>query len=224
MELPQPSSPHSAPSPNPTADATSAPLSAPSTPYTGGPRAPKYTPQEWEAQRVHIRQLYLDEDRTLKELIHIMGERHGFHATPRMYNARFRMWNFSKYKKPGRAPSVTGARRRRASSVTTGPLGLAGPRRSSGPSASSGSGIGNTPRAPSAFGGVATHLNLQIPRTVPTGTAQGAMPANLNASMMTTLSPTTPTTSTTTTGAPLMASPTNFTPDVQFGGDFNLFS
>jgi hypothetical protein len=37
--------------------------------------------EDWEHHRARIRQLYLDEDRPLKEVIAIMQREHGFKAT-----------------------------------------------------------------------------------------------------------------------------------------------
>jgi Clr5 domain len=39
------------------------------------------TAQEWGAQRGRIKKLYLDDGRTLKEVMHIMKRDHDFHAT-----------------------------------------------------------------------------------------------------------------------------------------------
>ncbi|KAI0010490.1 hypothetical protein F4779DRAFT_577742 [Xylariaceae sp. FL0662B] len=54
-----------------------------------------YTPEAWERRKEDIRRLYLDEDKTLKEVILVMRSR-GFKATPRMYKRKFVQWGFVK--------------------------------------------------------------------------------------------------------------------------------
>jgi hypothetical protein len=39
------------------------------------------TPQDWNEQRCLVKRLYLDENRTLKEVMSIMERNHGFKAT-----------------------------------------------------------------------------------------------------------------------------------------------
>ncbi|KAH6654293.1 Clr5 domain-containing protein [Truncatella angustata] len=53
---------------------------------------------EWEAMRSLIQQIYIREDRTLRELMLEMDRGHGFKATLRMYKTHFRRWEFRKYK------------------------------------------------------------------------------------------------------------------------------
>ncbi|KAI0399505.1 Clr5 domain-containing protein [Xylaria palmicola] len=53
-------------------------------------------PSEWAAQKDIIKQLYLDENKTLDEVRRIMADEHHFHATPSMYKKRIRAWHFSK--------------------------------------------------------------------------------------------------------------------------------
>lgn len=52
--------------------------------------------EAWESMKTIIRQLYLEERKPLKEVIHVMAERHGFQATPKMYKTRFSQWGFVK--------------------------------------------------------------------------------------------------------------------------------
>ena len=42
--------------------------------------APRYTAQEWEAQRINIERLYVKEDRPLKEVIQSLSQEFGFVA------------------------------------------------------------------------------------------------------------------------------------------------
>ncbi|KAI0007102.1 hypothetical protein F4779DRAFT_523954 [Xylariaceae sp. FL0662B] len=55
----------------------------------------QHSSQEWESRKAEIRQLYLEENRPLKEVIAIMRQR-GFRATVRMYKSRFEKWGFTK--------------------------------------------------------------------------------------------------------------------------------
>ncbi|WKT40569.1 Ankyrin repeat [Fusarium oxysporum f. sp. vasinfectum] len=48
------------------------------------PQAPRLPPAEWEAQRARITELYVNQDNTLDDVIHIMAES-GFHATKAQY-------------------------------------------------------------------------------------------------------------------------------------------
>jgi hypothetical protein len=38
-------------------------------------------PEEWELHRPLIKRLYVDEDRTLKEVMKVMSSEHGLHGT-----------------------------------------------------------------------------------------------------------------------------------------------
>ncbi|KAI1635720.1 hypothetical protein F4809DRAFT_428977 [Biscogniauxia mediterranea] len=58
-------------------------------------RSQQHSAQVWETHKEEIRQLYLDENRPLKEVMAIMRQR-GFRATVRMYKSRFDKWGFSK--------------------------------------------------------------------------------------------------------------------------------
>ena len=50
----------------------------------------------WEIHRPTIKKLYLDEGRTLKDVMAIMRQDYGHKATVKMYKNRFTMWNFGK--------------------------------------------------------------------------------------------------------------------------------
>ncbi|KAI1777269.1 hypothetical protein F4818DRAFT_409806 [Hypoxylon cercidicola] len=54
------------------------------------------TADDWAAQRPYITTLYRDENRTLKDIMQIMQEKHQFFATVRMYKARFQKWGIEK--------------------------------------------------------------------------------------------------------------------------------
>ena len=41
----------------------------------------RYSKAEWEARKETIKRLYLDEDRTLKEVMAVMVQEHEFYAT-----------------------------------------------------------------------------------------------------------------------------------------------
>lgn len=51
----------------------------------------------WEREKEHIRALYLDQDKTLDELVKCMAEDHGFYATRAQYIRRLDSWKMRKY-------------------------------------------------------------------------------------------------------------------------------
>ncbi|KAH8203326.1 hypothetical protein TruAng_002522 [Truncatella angustata] len=51
---------------------------------------------EWEEHKGRITDLYWRDDMPLIEVASVMGTEHGFHATPKMYKARFKMWGLRK--------------------------------------------------------------------------------------------------------------------------------
>ncbi|RTE77745.1 hypothetical protein BHE90_007799 [Fusarium euwallaceae] len=51
----------------------------------------------WEREKEHIRALYLDQDKTLDELVKCMAEEHGFEATRAQYIRRLDSWKMRKY-------------------------------------------------------------------------------------------------------------------------------
>ncbi|KAH8879184.1 hypothetical protein GQ53DRAFT_849754 [Thozetella sp. PMI_491] len=61
-----------------------------SKPLNGGRPIP--TNNEWESHRRLITLLYLDEDRTLKEVMEYMSTNCNFHASPRMFKRKFANW------------------------------------------------------------------------------------------------------------------------------------
>ncbi|KAE8448607.1 hypothetical protein EG329_009032 [Mollisiaceae sp. DMI_Dod_QoI] len=56
------------------------------------------TRADWEHHRQLIKQLYVDENKKLKDVIEIM-EQHGFKATPKMYKDRIKKWGLDKNNK-----------------------------------------------------------------------------------------------------------------------------
>ncbi|KAK4663705.1 hypothetical protein QC763_610780 [Podospora pseudopauciseta] len=67
---------------------------------TGAPPEKPLVPSstaDWEAKKDVIRQLYMDENRILNEVIDIMHRVHRFKATARMYKGQFHKWEWSKY-------------------------------------------------------------------------------------------------------------------------------
>ncbi|RYP79498.1 hypothetical protein DL770_006637 [Monosporascus sp. CRB-9-2] len=52
-------------------------------------------PQVWESHKAEIEEIYMKQNKSLKELIAIMKEK-GFKATPRMYKSKFELWGFVK--------------------------------------------------------------------------------------------------------------------------------
>ncbi|KAI8677253.1 Clr5 domain-containing protein [Fusarium sp. Ph1] len=51
----------------------------------------------WEREKEHIRALYLDQNKTLDELVKCMAEDHGFYATRAQYIRRLDSWKMRKY-------------------------------------------------------------------------------------------------------------------------------
>ncbi|KAI9171610.1 hypothetical protein HJFPF1_01096 [Paramyrothecium foliicola] len=64
---------------------------------------------EWEVMKPHLKRLYVDESRTLRQTMDIMRRRHGFAASEQMYKKRFKKWEFRKqsYKKRARVCSTS---------------------------------------------------------------------------------------------------------------------
>ncbi|KAI8650323.1 Clr5 domain-containing protein [Fusarium keratoplasticum] len=62
-------------------------------------RADKIPRSEWESNKEHIRALYLDQDKSLDDLVTSMSEEHDFHATlvRAQYIRKLGNWNMKKY-------------------------------------------------------------------------------------------------------------------------------
>ncbi|KAI0391944.1 hypothetical protein F5Y17DRAFT_384075 [Xylariaceae sp. FL0594] len=61
---------------------------------------------DWALHRPLITALYQDQNKTLKETMRVMEEKHGFFATVRMYKARFQQWGIEKKIKAGDAVEI----------------------------------------------------------------------------------------------------------------------
>ncbi|KAK4233936.1 hypothetical protein C8A03DRAFT_19079 [Achaetomium macrosporum] len=59
------------------------------------------TPADWESKKQIIRELYMDQNKILNEVIEIMITKHKFKATARMYKGQFAKWKWYKYNKSG---------------------------------------------------------------------------------------------------------------------------
>ncbi|KAG9243461.1 hypothetical protein BJ878DRAFT_116428 [Calycina marina] len=55
--------------------------------------------QDWEKVKPFIRQLYVAEDRTLRDVMAIMAAEYDHHATKKMYASRFTKWGWDKNRK-----------------------------------------------------------------------------------------------------------------------------
>ncbi|KAK8010867.1 hypothetical protein PG990_009832 [Apiospora arundinis] len=55
--------------------------------------------RDWEGYRGVITRLYSEENRPLKEVVHIMAQKYDFHATEKMYKDRLKRWGIRKYMK-----------------------------------------------------------------------------------------------------------------------------
>ena len=53
--------------------------------------------QDWDFHKTTIISLYISEDRSLKDVMHIMASRYDFHATVKMYKSRLTAWHVRKY-------------------------------------------------------------------------------------------------------------------------------
>ncbi|KAJ4388058.1 hypothetical protein N0V93_008663 [Gnomoniopsis smithogilvyi] len=51
---------------------------------------------DWSKHKPIIKKLYIDEDKTLKEMLEIMQREHNFVATPRMVKTRLKKWGYTK--------------------------------------------------------------------------------------------------------------------------------
>ncbi|CAD6443809.1 9bfe5c77-07d6-4a65-91cb-700e6146b374 [Sclerotinia trifoliorum] len=55
-----------------------------------------HSAEDWERQRATFTQLYIAEDKPLKEVMKLMEEKHRFRATPRQYKRRIEQWKLDK--------------------------------------------------------------------------------------------------------------------------------
>ncbi|KAI0134018.1 Clr5 domain-containing protein [Xylariales sp. AK1849] len=53
-------------------------------------------PDEWEERKEVIRQIYMTEPQSLKQLIHRMEKEHNFRRTEQQYRSRFKKWGWRK--------------------------------------------------------------------------------------------------------------------------------
>ncbi|KAK9788347.1 putative Clr5 domain-containing protein [Seiridium cardinale] len=73
-------------------------------------RAAAAPPQrgDWERHKRKIAQLYLEDNKPLREVADIMRIEHDFSATPKMYKQRFHQWDFRKNLKAGEVKKFKG--------------------------------------------------------------------------------------------------------------------
>ncbi|KAK4157406.1 hypothetical protein C8A00DRAFT_11767 [Chaetomidium leptoderma] len=69
---------------------------------------------DWESRKQTIRELYMDQNIILNEVIEIMITKHKFKATARMYKGQFAKWKWTKYNKSGNHGSVKPSKSRAA--------------------------------------------------------------------------------------------------------------
>ncbi|KAK4186340.1 hypothetical protein QBC35DRAFT_387434 [Podospora australis] len=62
---------------------------------------------DWEAKKSVIKELYMDQNQILNDVMKTMLETHKFRATARMYKGQFQKWNWMKYNKSGAASGTT---------------------------------------------------------------------------------------------------------------------
>ncbi|KAL5596770.1 uncharacterized protein BROUX77_006718 [Berkeleyomyces rouxiae] len=65
-------------------------------PVSGGGTKSWATPADWVHYRDHITQLYIEEDKPLKEVMDIMARDYNFCATEKMYKIKIKKWNLKK--------------------------------------------------------------------------------------------------------------------------------
>ncbi|KAI0127068.1 Clr5 domain-containing protein [Xylariales sp. AK1849] len=91
------------------ADSHSQPVAGPTAMVSSTARC--ITPGQWDQHRATITQLYVGENRTLKEVMVTMESHYGFFATTRMYKRRLHQWDLHKYvKKRGQVAIPRGGR------------------------------------------------------------------------------------------------------------------
>ncbi|KAM7218481.1 hypothetical protein V8F06_006085 [Rhypophila decipiens] len=71
--------------------------SKPSRPFTT--QSTYASPENWDLHRAEITTLYLDQDKTLREVREYMEKTHGFFATEKMYKTRIKKWALDKNNK-----------------------------------------------------------------------------------------------------------------------------
>ncbi|KAE8443786.1 hypothetical protein EG329_001380 [Mollisiaceae sp. DMI_Dod_QoI] len=57
-------------------------------------KTPRYSAEQWEAQKINVERLYISEDRTLKEVIQILDHEFGFVASEKQLKSRLPRWGF----------------------------------------------------------------------------------------------------------------------------------
>ncbi|KAL1841736.1 hypothetical protein VTJ49DRAFT_6650 [Mycothermus thermophilus] len=91
---------------------------------TERPRVPACA-ADWEAMKDIMRDLYIDQNKILKEVVEIMITQYKFKATLRMYKGQFAKWQWSKYKKAGKSstarPVISRAPRKRSARTSKTP-------------------------------------------------------------------------------------------------------
>ncbi|KAF1988888.1 hypothetical protein K402DRAFT_419229 [Aulographum hederae CBS 113979] len=66
--------------------------------YTGSSsRAKRIAPVEWERRKAELHQLYICENRTVKEILDLMETTPAFSPSDKQYVEQFKRWNFTKY-------------------------------------------------------------------------------------------------------------------------------
>ncbi|KAF7512441.1 hypothetical protein GJ744_001376 [Endocarpon pusillum] len=70
--------------------------------------------EEWDRHKDIIRNLYVEENKTLEELMALMLRHHSFRATKKMYNTRFAKWGLHKYKREDEMMAILSKKTERA--------------------------------------------------------------------------------------------------------------
>jgi hypothetical protein len=79
----------------------------------------RYSPEEWEAQKVNVERLYITENRPLKEVIHVLSQDFGFTARygysfAFCYKLRFKFFTVRSSSRAGSRNGVSTSRISRA--------------------------------------------------------------------------------------------------------------
>ncbi|PVH70403.1 hypothetical protein DL98DRAFT_136415 [Cadophora sp. DSE1049] len=59
-------------------------------------RSRQYSTEAWDAIKPLIKKFYIDDNKSLPQLMAMLSEKHDFHPTVKMFKRKFELWNFAK--------------------------------------------------------------------------------------------------------------------------------
>ncbi|KAK2034171.1 hypothetical protein LX32DRAFT_634578 [Colletotrichum zoysiae] len=74
-------------------------------------RAREYLESEWDQMQPFIQRLYIEDKRSLKEVVRLLSEKHCFHVNEKMCKGRLKKWKFHKYNTEERVRDFLGQER-----------------------------------------------------------------------------------------------------------------